>query len=74
MPLVGPGQSPGRGFRGRFSVFKNGLESSPLHYFVKRIIAFSRFSVLRHIEKIEDCMFYLKPVARKICIPDFRPP
>ena len=44
-----PGQSTGREPRGRspdgkrFSVFENGLDGSPLHYFVKRMIALVDF-------------------------------
>ena len=58
-PLVGSGQSPGRGFRGqspdrkRFSVFKNGLEGSPLH----RIIGFNRFSIVRNIKRYTIACF-----------------
>ena len=50
----------------RFSVFNNGFEGSPLHYFVKRSIAFNRFSIVRNIKKnIQSHVLFLKSVARK---------
>ena len=60
---MGPGQSPGGGSGGeapdgkRYSVFENGFEGSPLHYFVKKIIAFSRFSIVRNIKKYTIACF-----------------
>ena len=70
-PLVGPGQSPGRGFRGQsprrktiFSVLEWLGRLSLALFFFKRIIAFSRFSIVRNIKKTYDCMFYLKSAAR----------
>ena len=71
-PFVGPGQSPGRGFRRRsprrktvFSVLE-WLGWLSIALFCKKN---HRFAIVRNIKKIYDHMFYLKSVARKSAPP-----